>query len=112
MTGVAGRTFARAAAAIAGRNRLGLGVLARMHHDRPIVPRRRGDPGRSIERHRHHESVVVIGVLADQIDAARRAIHARRPAEPVSEVGSQIRGIDHFSSLERPAKIANHFVDL
>ena len=43
-----------------------------MDHDAAIRPRPEGDPGGAIDGHRQHEAVVVVGVLADQIDPPRR----------------------------------------
>ena len=68
---------------------------------------RRGDIGGQIERHRQHEPQVVIGVLADQVDAARRAkdAHAFRRAVQLAEVRCHeaLREARHASnSMNRP----------
>ncbi len=42
-----------------------------------VVARGGGDPGVHIHRHGHHEAVVIVGVLADQIYAAGSAIDPR-----------------------------------
>ena len=52
-------------------------------------------PGRPVDRERQHEPLVVVGVLADQVDAARRLPHAvRRRAEDGLEPGGQLPGIE------------------
>src|ERR1043166_9298035 len=52
-----------------------------------IVTPGHGDVGREIDRHRHYETFVVVGVLADQINATRRAINARPRAVEMFEGG-------------------------
>jgi hypothetical protein len=42
-----------------------------------IFSRRRGHPGVQIHRNGHHETFIVIGVLADQIHASRRPKYPR-----------------------------------
>ena len=46
-----------------------------------VVARRDGDMGRQVNRRRHHKAIVIIGMLANQVDATRRAEDARRRAE-------------------------------
>src|SRR5208283_2801728 len=41
-----------------------------------VDPRRRAYPARKVNCRRHHESLVVVRVLADQIYPSRRAIHS------------------------------------
>src|SRR5580704_4879074 len=48
-----------------------------------------GDPGIETDRHRHHVALVVIGVLADEIDAAGRAKDLRAGAEKSAEAGER-----------------------
>jgi hypothetical protein len=44
----------------------------------PAVASRPGrNPDRSVNRHRQHKAVVVIGVFPNQVDPARRAHHER-----------------------------------
>jgi len=45
-----------------------------------VAARPQRDPHRSIDGQRQDEAVVVVGVLADQIDPARRANHPLRLA--------------------------------
>ena len=93
----------------AGRRRVEV-ELARLVHDHridpepPVGPRRGGDEGGEFERRRHDEAVVVVGVLADQVDPPRRAadfrprgrsgcrIPARRRAPRRSWETSSVRG--------------------
>ena len=75
-------------------------VLARADHDPLVVSRRRGDPRRSIDRHRHDEAVVVVGVLADQVHATRRVVQPRRSAEYAFELAREVVGINHCAQLD------------
>ena len=65
--------------------------FARLVHDHridvepPVVTRSGGDEGGEFERRRHDETVVVVGVLSDQVDSPRRAADFGRPAEPAAE---------------------------
>jgi hypothetical protein len=62
----------------------------RVHAQPPIGPRNTGDPRAAVDRHRQHPTVVVVGVLADQVDAPRRHRDAGlgRRAEGRREVGA------------------------
>src|SRR5688500_7132880 len=44
-----------------------------MHRNPAIATRPKGDPDRAIDRHREHEAVVVVGVIADEVHAPRTA---------------------------------------
>src|SRR5262249_56211431 len=81
-------------------------VVARADDEHSVLARRGGDPRRSIERHRQHESVVVIGVLADQVHASRRAVQPWRTAERRLELAREIAGDDHRGSALRIARIS------
>ncbi len=59
-----------------------------VHRDRAIEPRPGGDSCAGLNRHRQHEPIGVVGVLADEIDAARR----RR--EPCRRLAKTIREAD------------------
>ena len=69
-----------------------------------VGARRRRHPGRQLQRRRHDEAVVVIGVLADQIDAARRAIEPRRAAEFPLEARFKLGRRHHPPPLPRPVR--------
>ena len=47
--------------------------VERVGYNPLVVSRAKRDPHRTVDRHRQHEAVVVVGVVADEIDAARRA---------------------------------------
>ena len=58
--------------------------------------------GVGIDRHRQHEAVVVVGVLADQVDAPGGAHQDRRAAEALGEGGLDPRARSaHASSPSR-----------
>ena len=53
-------------------------MFSELKQNAPVAPRPNGCEGAEIDRHRHHESAAVIGVLANEIYAARRgAPHGR-----------------------------------
>ncbi len=52
--------------------------IQRVDRHLPVARRPQRDPGRPINGHRQHEAIVVIGVLADQVDAAGRPHHEGR----------------------------------
>ena len=52
----------------------------------PVRPRRDRGDGRQLQRRREDEAVIVVGVLADDIDAARGPIELRLPAEDPAEL--------------------------
>ena len=55
----------------------------------PIIPRRERDSDAEVDGHGQHEPFVVVGVIADQVHAARGVCHvARSPAEDAVEVGT------------------------
>ena len=58
--------------------------------DPAVVTRRAGDERRKIQRRRHDEAVVVVGVLADQVDSSRRAADRRLAAEAQPEFLSHV----------------------
>ena len=70
-------------------------------HAQPVVgPRRERQRDAAVDRHRQHEAVVVIGMLADEIDASRRVGDARRVVvEDLPEPGARLIG-DHGRSLQ------------
>ena len=75
----------------AGRGRVEIEFAGLVHEqgidaDRAIVARSGGDEGGEIERRRHDESVVVVGVLADQVDPAGRAAHPGHSPEAHAEL--------------------------
>ena len=70
-----------------------------MDVDMPILARPQSNPHGSIDSHGQNKTVVVVGVLADQVDAARRAYdQARRLAEAFSEGLSHLFVYGHLSS--------------
>ena len=66
--------------------------LARLVHeqridaDLPVGARGAGDEGGEIQRGRHDEAVVVVGVLSDQVHPSGRAAHRRHSAEAQAEL--------------------------
>jgi hypothetical protein len=48
-----------------------------MQHDGVAGPGSQGDPGGAVDRHRQDKAIVVVGVLADEIDAAGRTDETR-----------------------------------
>jgi hypothetical protein len=54
--------------------------IPRRDADLAVGARAGGDVSRKIDRARHDETVIVIRMFADQIDASGRAKDARRPA--------------------------------
>jgi hypothetical protein len=57
------------------------------------------DPDRAIDRHRQHKTVVVIGVFADEVDAARRAHdRCRRFAEASVKFNSDAILKGHYTA--------------
>ena len=49
-----------------------------MHRDSPVITSANGEPHLAIDRHRQDESVVIVGVIADQVHAPRGAREERR----------------------------------
>ena len=66
--------------------------FARLVHDHridgetPVGPGRSGGEGGELERRRHDEAVVVVGVFADEVDPAGRAADLRHAAEAEAEL--------------------------
>ncbi len=95
---------------VASRDR-GRGIkieLARLVHDHrvdpepPVGPRRRRGQGGEFERRRHDEAIVIVGMLADQIDAAGRAADRWHAAKAVGELHRQVTRLNaHFNSSHR-----------
>src|SRR5438105_15899981 len=56
-----------------------------MHDETTVRARRNGSPAGELNRHRHYKAIVVVGVLANQIDASRRSEDARLPAEEAAK---------------------------
>ena len=54
-----------------------LGEIFGVYVHAAVVARGGGDPGVQIHRHGHYESIVIVGVLADQVHSARSAIDPR-----------------------------------
>ena len=52
-------------------------MIFRIDAQHAIARWRRRDKARQLERDRQHKAEVVVGVLADQIDAAGRAVDVR-----------------------------------
>ena len=50
-------------------------VIEGMQHDAPVGARAQRDPSRPVDCHRQDKPVVVVGMLADQVDASRGAHH-------------------------------------
>ena len=69
--------------------------------------RRAGDEGGEIERRRHDEAVVVVGVLADQVHPAGRAADHAHAAEAQAEILRDVARLDrqrsHGASLDPSA---------
>ena len=80
--------------------RVGLAQLGRPHHGQ--IPRgRRRDPGLSVDRHREDETVVVVRVLADEVDpSGRHRDDLRLMAEALDELGSDA-GCGHSGRCTR-----------
>ena len=58
-----------------------------MHHDSPVITSANREPHFAIDRHRQDESVVIVGVIADQVHAPGGAREERRlTAEAVPEL--------------------------
>ena len=57
---------------------LGVVFVHRRGRPGPLVARRARDGDPLLQRERHHEPVVVVGVLADQVRPSGRGPHARR----------------------------------
>src|SRR5262245_2416013 len=66
------------------------GEILGIDRELAVIARRQGDPGRKADRGGHDESVIVVGVLADQVDASGGAIYARVTAIRASEFPFQI----------------------
>ena len=83
--------------------------LARLVHDHGINPEapiralRGGGQGGEFERRRHDESVVIVRMLADQIDAARRTADRRRATESDRRTRPQGRAPQRSSEFLPPA---------
>src|SRR5215471_9668418 len=71
------------------------GEILGIDRELAVVARRQGDPGRKADRGGHDEAVIVVGVLADQVDASWGAINARvtaiRAAEFLFQINRLIR---------------------
>src|ERR1700687_168449 len=72
-----------------------------------------GDPDIQIDRHRHHKAIVVVGVLADQVDPPGGAENSRFVPEErlkfLTQLGSAWRGrgfgpLDHDARRFKPKK--------
>ena len=68
----------------------GIGNVFRIDDELSILTRSDGDPAGEVNRHRHYESLVVVGMLADQVDAAGRAIDAGNTAEAFAKGSLQV----------------------
>src|SRR5215475_3664745 len=66
------------------------GEILGIDRELAVIARRQGDPGRKADRGGHDESVIVVGVLADQVDAPGGAINARVTAIQPPEFPLQI----------------------
>src|SRR5215470_4427251 len=66
------------------------GEILGIDRELAVIARRKGDPGRKADRGGHDEAVIVVGVLADQVDASWGAINARVTAIRASEFPFQI----------------------
>src|SRR5215510_653206 len=66
------------------------GEILGIDRELALIARRQGDPGRKADRGGHDEAVIVVGVLADQVDASGGAINARLTAIQPSEFPLQI----------------------
>ena len=82
--------------------------LARLVHDHgidpeaPVGPLRGCGQSGEFERRRHDEAIVIVGVLADQIDAAWRATDRRRATEPIGELDRKVARLNaHMKSSPR-----------
>ena len=93
------RTSRAAAGARArrGRPRASRRRRASAARSSPSRARRGRDDGPAVDRHRQHEAVVVVGVLADQVHAARRRGEPRRIA---GKTGRSPRARGRASSAE------------
>ncbi len=65
-----------------------------MDADLAVRAGRAGDEGGEIERRRHDETVVVVGVLADQVHPAGRAADHARAAEAQAELLRDVARLD------------------
>ena len=87
-------------APVLARRRLGLveveadGLVhqQRVHAKRPVASRRDRRIGRKLQRRRQHEAVIIVGVLADQVDPAGRAIELRLAAELRLKIPTMLAG--------------------
>ena len=71
---------------------LGFVVIDGMHDHLAVVARLQGDPHGAIDGQRQHETVVVVGMLADQIHPAGRTDHQLRlTAETLHEMLNDFR---------------------
>src|SRR6266545_2887918 len=66
------------------------GEILGIDRELAVIARRQGDPGRKADRGGHDEAVIVVGVLADQVDASGGAINARVTAIQPPEFPLQI----------------------
>src|SRR5262245_10662652 len=66
------------------------GEILGIDRELAVIARRQGDPCRKADRGGHDEAVIVVGVLADQVDASGGAINARVTAIQASEFPLQI----------------------
>ena len=86
-----------------------LAVVERVHHDARIDAAAQRDRDLAVDGHRQHEAVVVVGVLADQVDATRRANqHRGAGAEAAPEFPLDACSVSHGAARRaaapRPAR--------
>src|SRR5262245_50821686 len=67
------------------------GEILGIDRELAVVARRQGDPGRKADRDGHNETVIVVGVFADQVDASGGAINAGVTAIRTPEFQFQIK---------------------
>ena len=61
------------------------GEIRGMQQELAVTAGSNSDPDVEFDRGRHHETVVVVGVLANEVDATRSSVHARATTVTLAE---------------------------
>jgi hypothetical protein len=77
--------------------------LERVRTHMCVIASTQSDPQLTVDRDRQHEAVVVVGVLANEVDAPRRTDHQRRdPAESLGELALDPRPDAGVGAFDHP----------
>ena len=61
------------------------GEIRGMQQELAVTAGSNSDPDVEVDRRRHHEAIIVVGVLSNEVDATRSSVHARLIAVTLAE---------------------------